>query len=188
MPKKKKQTVHQLSREWSKLIVALNSEPSDRSVAIISAAYIDDIMGSMLRRYFCRVEMTSPLGKMKAEDAVPGDGEFDRRFKLCFALGMISPSTCFELQVIQQIRNKFAHRFGETTFDHESVRRLVEYLQYPRAFSKVTGQPIPPRSAYLLAYENALGSLLASARKVRRIPRVWWWTHSWGGKHHPGAL
>lgn len=121
MPRK---TARQLLLErWR---VSLKTE-SDRAVALITAAYLDDALEALLRSGF--IEASSTVDKLLDPEGLLGT--FAARMRLAYCLGHISRGTLQDLEIVASIRNKFAHRRQDLDFRSPEVAEACAKLRIP---------------------------------------------------------
>jgi len=97
---------------------------TDRGTAVIGAAVLDDLLIQVLTERFVK------LGSERYEGLFDRTGApistFSARIELCFAVGTINNSSRLMLHLIRDIRNAFAHRIEQMTFDHPDVAEMID--------------------------------------------------------------
>ena len=100
-------------------VVGLLAKESDRSAAIVGGAFLDDLLGEMLKAHF--------IDDKKLQEALLLEnrplGAFSARIDIAFALGLIPRSIHTDLHRIRQIRNAFAHDRELTDFASDASMR-----------------------------------------------------------------
>jgi hypothetical protein len=110
-----------LDRAWKEI-----SEGSDRSAAIIGAAFVDDSLQCALES-----RMIGLCSQVPNEIFVNGPlRSFSSKIFLGFALGLYGPLLKKDLNVIRNIRNAFAHAMMPITFDSPEVAAELKYLAF----------------------------------------------------------
>ena len=86
---------------------------SDRGIVLICGSVLEDALGQAIRARL--------VDHSKVKDAIRGQlfGNFNSRIVGCLALGIINESEYANLEVIRQIRNKFAHKMRVSFADLE---------------------------------------------------------------------
>lgn len=84
----------------------LTAAASDRIVAVVGGAMVDQLLGEALRQRFQPGEVTDNLLDPTKDRAL---GAFGPRIDIAFALGMYDESVRANLKKIAHIRNVFAH-------------------------------------------------------------------------------
>lgn len=97
----------------------LNRE-SDRGLALVGAALIDDKLGDTLKSFFREGAPTERL----IDDPNAPLGTFSSRSNLCFALGLIDEFEHAEITILRKIRNEFAHSKHGLTFSSAKIQGL----------------------------------------------------------------
>jgi hypothetical protein len=98
---------------------------TDRGLALVGAALLDDKLAETLRSFFCEGKAAEAL--LKEGDAPVGT--LSSRIELCFALGLIDEFEYQEIHLIRKIRNAFAHSKHGTTFQTERIKSLCSNLK-----------------------------------------------------------
>ncbi len=135
----------QMSHERKEELTALSKslsflqKQSDRAMGVIGAADLDEDLGDLLRTFF--IDHTEFVDNLLSEHGVLG--AFASRIKIAFALGLISEGEYKNLNLIQKIRNRFAHRPGfEVSFETPEIKDRCLELQAPKEVNgefKLTG-------------------------------------------------
>ena len=91
---------------------------SDRSAAILAAAFLDEALGRILKK--------SMIANKKLTDKLLGPvgplGSFGSRILICYLLGRISDEEYRDLEVVRKIRNDFAHKMHGMSFETEGIK------------------------------------------------------------------
>ncbi len=106
--------------DWSGFFKSLEEE-SARGAVILACAFLD----AQLRNLLASFLIDEPS---EVEDLIGGldTGEkplssFSSRIRAAYCLGLLSPMMYHDLNIIRKIRNKFAHRMHDYTFDDPQV-------------------------------------------------------------------
>lgn len=102
----------------------LRSE-SDRGVALIGGAFLDEKLAATLAAFFASDNPTLLYGKNAPL------GSFSARIEACFALGLIEENERNECDYIRRIRNEFAHKLVGTSFKQQKIVDLCANLKSP---------------------------------------------------------
>jgi len=104
-------------------------------------------------------------------------GTFGARIDISYCLGLISKEELQDLQIIQDIRNKFAHRLHDISFDDEDIIEACKRLNIPQKFRKA-GIPLANteshRDLYLLGFSmlaSQIGMRVLEVERERRTRR-----------------
>jgi hypothetical protein len=112
---------------------------SDRGVALIIAAWVDDALGDLLKAYL--VQDGKAIEEMFKQMAPLST--FSAKIKAAYLVGLIDKRLLDNLDTIREIRNDFAHSRIDLTFQAESVRARCMNLMY-RNMAEASGDPAPP--------------------------------------------
>ncbi|HWO01756.1 MAG TPA: MltR family transcriptional regulator [Blastocatellia bacterium] len=132
-------------REVSKMVVKLKDE-SDRAVALIITAWVDDALTEMLKRTLVQDEkviddMFRHIGPL---------GTFSSRIGLAYLVARISRTVYENLETIRKIRNDFAHTRDDLQFSSQSISDRCKNL-YLKGFKGADGATAEfnPRNAFV---------------------------------------
>jgi hypothetical protein len=98
---------------------------SDRTAAIVAAAFVEDRLTTALRRRFRQDEEV--LNEMFRETGGPLSA-FGVKSNLAYLLGMFSGQAASDLKYMQKIRNKFAHNVEIDSFSIAPVNNWAMNL------------------------------------------------------------
>lgn len=132
-----------------------------RAAVILAAAFLDEHLRLILANFFINNSRTVD----RLLDINSSLGTFGDRINISYCLGLISKKEFQDLQIIQEIRNEFAHRLHDISFDDEEIVDACKKLNIPRTFREA-GIPIAQteshRDLFLLGF-----SMLASQIGLR---------------------
>lgn len=95
----------------------LLSGKSDREIAIIGVAYIEDILTNMLE-----ARIVPGSIDLKREDS------FSFKVNLARAVGLLRKTAYDSLKNISHIRNKFAHDYSKKNLDVEKISSRIDVI------------------------------------------------------------
>ena len=108
---------------------------SDRAAAIVAAAFVEDHLTTVLKsRFHCDEKMTPELFQGSGPLA-----PFSTKIKLAFITGLLSARACKDLQTIRKIRNEFAHKLENLTFETQNIKALAINLTIPDWYNVTLG-------------------------------------------------
>ena len=111
-----------------RIYAQLESEASDRAVALIAGGFLEDQIAITIEHFF--VDISEPdVGKL-FHGLGPLAG-FYGKIIMGFALGIFGPKTREDLETISHIRNEFAHNSDAIDFDSEQIKTLCRKLHFP---------------------------------------------------------
>jgi len=97
---------------------------SDRGLALVGAAVIDDKLRQTLAGFFCDAKASENLlGRERPLSTFAARGD------ACAALGLIEPVEYHDIGIIRKVRNEFGHAKHGTSFKTPAVRDLVVSLK-----------------------------------------------------------
>ncbi len=130
-PKKKnRDLLEELNLQWLRELEAEFRGGSDRAVAILSASILDELLQELFQMYF--------LSDRKRVNALFGGGTqplatFSAKIELAYCLGLVSQDEYRLLTAIKKIRNDFAHKIHDVSFDTSPIRERCMNLSLPAA-------------------------------------------------------
>lgn len=147
----------------------LNKE-SDRGAVLISGTILDERLKNILSSFL--------LNHKTSEELLEGFnaplGTFSARISACFALGLIQKNEFDELNLIQKIRNEFAHTWDNTDFETGKIKDLC--LKLPWAGPSELEVKSNSKQRFNFAIAILLTDLLWRARlvtKEKRETKIW---------------
>jgi DNA-binding MltR family transcriptional regulator len=131
---KKKQflNIPDLSADSRRFIEDLQKE-TDRGAALIGAAFLDNVLESMLRAYF--VDDKKVVNELLNSNNLLGT--LSVKGKLAYCLGLIGRENYRDINVIRKIRNEFAHVDKPVSFNMPEVKDLCQGLISPKVINPV---------------------------------------------------
>lgn len=165
-------------RHWS--ILKELEQQTDRGVAIIGAAYIEERLEEVLRALFAdRIETVKYEKQKVSKRLFKGTGpltSLSAKIDTAFALGMLGDHSFQDLHLIREIRNAFAHTSDPLTFHSTKIVGLSRKLWLPLNILAPGEEspPTEPRKRFLHAVHmlyNLLWSELAKKRLVGDNPK-----------------
>jgi len=96
---------------------------TDRGAAIVAAALLDNILENLI---VARLIIQSPKRRKALFGQFAPLRSFSAKIELGFALGLFNNQRRESLELIREVRNKFAHRLEAAGFDHSEIAAVVE--------------------------------------------------------------
>ena len=112
------------AEDLAKFIEELRRE-SDRGLALVAAALIDEKLAETLQHFFCQ----EASGKRLVAEVNAPLGTFSARIEACFALGLVDAFEYTEITLLRKIRNEFAHAKHATSFQTPRIQGLCSSLK-----------------------------------------------------------
>jgi DNA-binding MltR family transcriptional regulator len=98
----------------------------DRVMAVVGAAYLDSILGQLLRAAFLDDE--EEVNRLLAPDRPLGAN--GSRYQLAYCLGLITADQRDDLKTIAKIRNLFAHNYSVASFESDQSKAILKNLHF----------------------------------------------------------
>lgn len=161
----------QLAAETPEIYEQLNAERSDRAVAVIAAAFLSELLGSLLRARFITSTVTvAGETRVPHERAIPLLHNFEARINLCHAIGLIGPGMCADLLAINHVRNHLGHRRQKAGFADQKVAKHIAFLRDRRNAMLPSAGPINERTAFTIPAVLAMNELLLTGLALKPLP------------------
>ena len=103
--------------QWNEFLEEFQAE-SDRSCAVLGAAFLDEHLRTLLEAFF--VDDPRRIADLFDGAATPLSG-FAAKTQMAYALGFLSLGEFRDLDLIRKIRNEFAHDLHGVSFATSSV-------------------------------------------------------------------
>lgn len=110
--------------QWKEWMVEFQAE-SDRACAVLGAAFLDEHVRALLEAFM--VDDPKPVRTLLEHGPLRS---FAARVKMAYALGFLAPSEIHDLNLIRNIRNKFAHDLHGAAFASPGVASLCQKLKH----------------------------------------------------------
>ena len=110
--------------QWREWLDELQEE-SDRSCALLAAAFLDEQLRALLEGFL--VDDPKSVGQL-----FEGSGPLatlSSRIDLAYVLGFITPTELRDLGLIRKIRNQFAHELHGLSFETEAISARCNELE-----------------------------------------------------------
>ncbi len=158
--KKQIPTIEGLSEDTRRFMEDLQQE-TDRGVALVAAAFLDDVLTSTLRGAF--VDDEAPVNELLAH------GGFGGRINLAYCMALIKRTEYDDLKIILDIRKEFGHKHHPASFEEAGVKQRCEKLNLKRylAIPGIRRLAAAARFRMILAVSLLASTLLGRARSLR---------------------
>lgn len=101
---------------------------SDRGIVLVCLSILDELLAELLQTKLLRDEKL-----MKDMFGTKGVfGQFDDKVKACYAMGLISQLDYDLFKKLQNVRNKFAHRVLDISFDEPAIQDVCRHIALPK--------------------------------------------------------
>lgn len=138
---------------------------SDRAVAIVGAALVEDRLADGLERFMRPDKKTFE----RLTDFTGPLGSFSQKSSMAYMLGLVSKMAFEDLEVMRKIRNKFAHSLAIASFETPVIKSKLNSLQLYR--SHVVERSIEP-NAFVVSLVPAIPRFSAeNYSELAKLPR-----------------
>ena len=118
----------ELSADSGRFIQDLQQE-TDRGVALVGAAFLDDAVRALIRAALIKESETAD----RLFEYPRPLATFDARIDVAYCMGLIGKAMYQDLGLIRDIRNRFAHQHHPASFEEIELPQLCEQLQAARS-------------------------------------------------------
>jgi len=126
---KLKQAIFSTTADDWKFWAQQYSKETDRGLAIISSAMLDHLLSSLIEKFL--VDDQKATKELLCNSMSPL-GTFAARIAIACSMGLISYDERDDLNIIREIRNKFAHKAIGLTFESEQISKFINKLKIPK--------------------------------------------------------
>jgi hypothetical protein len=167
MMKKLKQpllALPELSSDSKRFVEDLQKE-TDRGVALVAAAFLDNALDALLRsKLIARKAVLKRLFDYPGPLSTPA-----AKADLAYSLGLFGPETYHNLDVIRDIRNHFSHSRTPARFDEPEVKKRCAQLDSPvlrvsDKWREILGEP---RTRFIIVAITTVDVLLLRAMESK---------------------
>jgi mannitol operon repressor len=111
-----------IQRMLADLARTVARENSERTVAIVCGADLEETLGELIRGF---------LAATKQAESLVNGSNFNRRIELAYGLGLISDDEYSDLHLIRDVRNHFAHKPRGASFNDPGVVEKCSRFRIP---------------------------------------------------------
>jgi hypothetical protein len=141
-----------------------STETSDRSLAIVGAAFVDTLMEHILRNFLVADEK-EVARLLKPDQAL---GTFGSRAVLIYCLGLVGKIIRNDLRLLAKIRNRFAHDL-RVSFEDEPVRSWCRDFKWHEIGMMM---PAPDGATTREIFEVSVNQLICHLNGIASIARI----------------
>jgi DNA-binding MltR family transcriptional regulator len=136
---------------------------SDRAVAIVGTAFLDEKLRELLFAFL--IEEEKSVIDLVGDDEKPQQplSSFSSRILACYCLGLISKEQKDDFTILRKVRNKFAHGLHGLSFDDPEIVSLCASLKYVRRFMP-SAEPLKSRFCF-----SVTASLMATDIRTKSL-------------------
>ena len=159
MPRIKKQPTD--SELMVKLATELDKE-SDRALVILAASYLENLLWELIGTIM-QVE-EKDVNKLLFEESNAPLSTFSSRINMAYCLGLIDKDQKSDLDQIRHIRNEFAHKFFDISFQTRSIADRCRTLKA----ASVGGKTKAARDLYKIASIRLIMTILLKIESKKK--------------------
>lgn len=117
-----------MKEDIDKFFEKLKNE-SDRGVVLISAEFINNYLTILFEKYLI---LNKDLKKDIFAYSLAPLHNFSNKIKMAYSLGLIDEEQYKNLEYVRKIRNKFAHRIFDASFEDVQIIEWCKKIKIPR--------------------------------------------------------
>ena len=116
------------AQQWAGFFDELRSE-SDRGATILTAVWIEELLERKLKKFFSEGNSDTRRGLYDLNGPL---SSFSAKIDAAYCLGWIDSTLFHDINLVRQIRNKFAHKLHGITLESSKIRDFIDKFQTPR--------------------------------------------------------
>jgi DNA-binding MltR family transcriptional regulator len=101
---------------------------SDRGVVLISAEFIDIFLTNLFKE--C-LNLDKDIKKVILEGPTAILNSFSNKIKIAYSIGLIDKNIYENLECVRKIRNMFAHRIFDASFEDPEIIKICKKIRVP---------------------------------------------------------
>jgi DNA-binding MltR family transcriptional regulator len=117
----------QLQEQYTKMIEQGISEASPQAAALITGAFLESALVSLLSRFF--IDSSTSKGLFKLGGTL---SDFSACAEMAYCCGLIPKQTFQNLMHIAIVRNYFAHSLPPMDFDDDAIKKTIDGMVLPK--------------------------------------------------------
>lgn len=165
MKRRRSKGAELLARKYEGVKRAWDDE-TDRGLALVMAAYFDDLLDDLLRRSL--IDDSGVAERLLGVDRPLS--AFSAKIELAYGLGMITQQLYKSLHQIREIRNHFAHAGEARDFNDTGIKDRCDTLHsLAPPLAGVTPPRLHPRMKFISAASLALMELQLWIGKAKHV-------------------
>lgn len=143
-----------------------------RSAVILAGAFLDAQLRDLLSKFLIdeKKDVDELLGSEEKPDRPLSS--FGSRIRAAYCLGLISRMEYDDLKRIQKIRNKFAHKMRDYSFDESDIVKSCENLEFAKMMAGLMDNlPNTHEAMFMLSVTQLairIGMIIKNVEKDRR--------------------
>ena len=162
------------SKDWKGFFLKFQKE-SPRAAAILGVAFLDVQLRQLISNLL--IDETNVVDELLGNDKKIDRplSSFSSRIRAAYCLGLISKDEYEDLNIIRKIRNRFAHRLHDLSFDDHEIVSWCKTLRIPKELLKAVDWPQSPKNLFLVCVSTLATRIPLRALKIakerRAVPR-----------------
>jgi hypothetical protein len=112
--------------EFNIIINELQFEKNDKSVALLAASVLDDVLQEALRTFFRDLNSTEFSNLFDPDMPL---GSFSAKARIAYAMRLCERRDTKNLDCIREVRNAFAHSIKPVSFNTPEISKVCSYLR-----------------------------------------------------------
>lgn len=160
------QVNNDMFKDYGEILEALQSE-SHRGGVLLGAAILEDYLYKLLKGFM--VDDPSKVKKLLEGGTNAPLGSLSAKTLGAYCLGLISEDEFADIEIIRDVRNKFAHRLLEATFDDQSIKDKCKNLSTPDILPHMKHEDAPTR--FLMAVSMLSSRIAIRVLQINREQR-----------------
>lgn len=150
------------------LILEELTQSSDRTKVILGSAILEELLERLLKKHFIlNTKLTEEVFEPSAFL-----GSFSSKIKISFLLGLISQEMFDDLEIIRELRNKFAHRIHQSSLLDQSATSLCNNFKFVKKIISTDWRKCSPDMIFILELGILEGALVKKITRSKHFHSV----------------
>lgn len=144
---------------------------SERASVIVGSALLDETLRQIITNFLIQDKTSKKKHDKELFEGYGPLATFSARIKIAFRLGLISENEKRNLDLIRKMRNDFAHKIDDLSFDDKTIRGYVRTLNLTKTTDNI--QDAWARfQVYVFVLKHRLDTRALEAEQERRQEKI----------------
>jgi len=160
---KEQEMYYEMNKNLISFHKQFNYDDNDRAIVISGMSFIDDLLLNILESFF--PDKSNTVDNLLSHRGALGT--YGTRVDIIYCLGFIDKVIKTDLDILGQIRNKFAHKLN-VSFDDEDIKQLCLKLRWHEIFMFMKA---PEGATSKEIFQVGLNTIVSHLNVLPRIAR-----------------
>lgn len=123
------------------------TESSDRSKVILGSAILEELLERLLKKYFISSNENYYKNHFESSGFL---SSFSSKVNLSYMLGLISKELYEDLEIIRNLRNKFAHMITQSSLSDQNALSLCNNFNFVKKWITTDWEKLEPSTMFIM--------------------------------------